>query len=129
MPLPIRGDLPCVSLWTLDAHSHKDFAAFCRCIKHARLTAVTALFADGAHVMWTEYFALLGSCKSFETWVARIQAAGINPDAARSCRTVNDCGRPLALKFICDKEGSPVDVGLRSNADFVGRATIHYMAV
>ena len=113
----------------LDARTHTDFAAFCRCTGNAKLAAVTALFADGAHVMWTEYFALLGKCKSLDIWISRIQAAGINPDAARACRTVNDCGRLLALKYICDKEGSPVDIGLRSNSDFVGRATIHYMAV
>ena len=124
MPLPIRRDLPHLSHWTV----HTDFAAFCRCTNNAKLTVVTALFEGGSHVMWPEYFAQLGKCKSLEIWRSRIQAAGINPDAAHACRTVNDCGRLLALKFICDKEGDPVDAGRLPNANFVGRTTIQYMA-
>ena len=128
MPFPIRGDLPRVSGWTLDVRTHTDFSTFSRCTENATNVPVQALFANGAHVMWTQYFGLLGKCKSLDKWKARILKAGIQADAALACRTVNDCGRLLALKYICDKEGSPVDIGLRSNSDFVGRSSSEYLA-
>ena len=128
MPYPIRGYLTRVSGWTLDVRTHKDFSTFCRCTENAKFVPVQALFANGAHVMWTQYFGLLGKCKSLNKWKARILKAGIQADAALACRTVNDCGRLLALKYICDKEGSPVDIGLKSNSDFVGRSSSEYLA-
>ena len=128
MPFPIRGDLSRVSAWTLDVRTHTDFSTYCRCTANSKIVPVQALFADGAHVMWPQYFGLLGKCKSVDKRKARILAADIHADAALACRTVNDCGRLLALKYICDKEGSPVDIGLKSTSDFVGRSSSEYLA-
>ena len=128
MPIPIREYLSRVSAWTLDERTHTDFSAYCRCTGNAKLVPTLALFADGAHVMWTQYFGMLGKCKSVDKWKARILAVCIHAEAALACRTVNGCGRLLALKYICDKEGSPVDIGLKSNSDVVGRGSSEYLA-
>ena len=101
---------------------------FCRCVYNAKRGPVDALFEGGAHTTWIPYFALLGKCKNFDQWKARMLAVGCPRELVTSVRSVNDCGRSLAMKFIADKGTDPVSVELRSNVDLVSEAAAQYLA-
>ena len=78
------------------------------------MAKATSLFEGGEHASFVPYFAELGRCKNLEQWKARIVALDIPKEVALACRSINDCGRVLAMRFIGDK-GQPVSADLISN--------------
>ena len=128
MPIPIRADMSRVSHWAMGIETHREFAGSCRCLSNAKVAPAAALFEHGNHTTWIGYFSALGKCKNIEQWRARAIAANCPSEAALACRSTNDCGRLLALKFIADKHGDPVSADLQRNADFITPAASRYLA-
>ena len=111
-----------VSQWVMGIETHREFAGFCRCLGNAKIGPAAALFEHGNHATWTGYFAALSKCKNTDKWKARAIAANVPTEAALACRSINDCGRLLALKYIADKAGAPVS--LQAHADRQQQKTI-----
>ena len=64
------------------------------------------------------YFAEAGKCKNLPQWKARMNFVGSPIEATMRVRTIPECGRIMALKYMCEKDEVP-DAGLKSRSNWI----------
>ena len=84
--------------------------------------------ATHRNIFKSAFKVLLAKCKNIDQWRAMALAAGCPSEATIACRSINDCGRLIALKFIADKDGEPVSIDLQSNDSILSEAGNNFLA-
>ena len=107
-----------VSEWTINEAAHIEFGKFCSYDKNAKFKMLSEKLATDSHMTYMCYFTEAAKCKNFVQWKARMNYVGCPIEATMHVRTIPECGRVMALKFMCEGEEVP-DAGLRSRSNWV----------
>ena len=107
-----------VSEWTINEAAHNEFGKFCSYGRNAKCKMLSEKLVADSHMTYACYFIEAAKCKNFDQWKARMNFVGCPIEATMKVRTVSECGRAMALKFMCEREEVP-DAGLRPRSLWV----------
>ena len=116
--MQLREPMRKVSEWTLNEAAHIDFGKFCAFERNAKFETLSERLARDSHMTYMCYFAEAAKCNIFSQWKARMNFVGCPIEATMHVRTIPECGRIMALKFMCERDEVP-DAGIKSRSNSI----------
>ena len=118
LPVAMREPMKKVSEWTLNEAAHIDFGKFCAYDRNAKFKQLSEKLARDSHMTFMCYFDIAAKTKNLPQWKARMNFVGCPIESTIRVRTIPECGRIMALKYMCEKDEVP-DAGIKSGSNWI----------
>lgn len=120
MPECVMQSTNKINNWSFDICIHNRFAYYCRCAGNSTLSETTSVVRETAPIGFTRYFESLGKLKSLKQRRTRLITAQCLKNTVFATKSIRNCGRLLALKFIMDTlPGEPFSADPQQQRDEV----------